>query len=144
MPIRECRAADVAAMSDRSSLGVTVLATRKWLRLRGFNKECVDIWMPDAGPSIDLLTAYRGGLVSWPEFSLFYKDEQRHATTCRVVRYDGKDIASDDVLDYGPLAVLGELEDAHGDVSVLCWEESLCHRFLLVDLAMETTCSNSH
>jgi uncharacterized protein YeaO (DUF488 family) len=141
MAIRECRAADVAAMKDRSALGATILTTRKWLRLRGFNKECVDFWLPDLGPSLGLLYGYRDGLIDWTSFAAQYEAEQRAATKCRVVRYINGNRArhTDEVVQRNPLTVLREIEKEHGLATVICWENTAieCHRHLLVALASE-------
>ena len=81
MPIKEARAADVAAMKDRRSLGVTILATRRWLRVKGLTKNSIDFWIPDLGPSLFLLEAYRKGDIDWTTFAERYKAEQQAATT---------------------------------------------------------------
>lgn len=142
MSIKESRVATVATMSDRSSLGVSILAMRKWPRTRGFNRFSVDYWLPDLGPSLGLLEAYRKGLIGWTAFAERYKDEQRAATQCRVVRYINGNRARNEheVVQRSPLAVLREIEEAHGLATVLCWEDTehqepkKCHRHLLVKL----------
>jgi uncharacterized protein YeaO (DUF488 family) len=140
MPIKECRAADVAAMSDRRSLGVSILVMRKWPRLRGFNRFSVDYWLPDLGPSLVLLEEYRKGSIDWTTFAEHYKAEQRAATSCRVVQYINGNRARNEreVVQRSPLVVLREIEEAHGTATVICWENTCeCHRFLLVAMANE-------
>jgi uncharacterized protein YeaO (DUF488 family) len=142
MPIKEARAADVAVMVDSKSLGLRVLVMRKWPRMRGFNKNSVDYWIPDAGPSITLLEEYRKGGMAWSVFAERYIAEQRAATSCRLVRYVDGVKQCDVTVAASPLFVLQGLEEAHGLVRVICWEDAEktdhhCHRFLLVDLAGE-------
>lgn len=138
MPIREARAADVAAMTDRSVLGASILVMRKWPRTRGFNRFSVDYWLPDLGPSLILLEAYRKGDIDWPAFAERYIAEQRSATTCRVVRYaNGKQI-NDYSVPISPIQYLRRQESENGLVTVICWEDTenqepkKCHRHLLV------------
>lgn len=139
MPIKEARAADVAAMEDSKSLGLRVLVMRKWPRMRGFTKNSVDLWLPDAGPSLSLLESYRKGDIAWLTFAERYKEEQRSATSCRVVEYSEGVKVRDEVLQRSPLAHLRAMEWAFEDVTVICWEntDTECHRHLLVALAGE-------
>lgn len=141
--IKEARVAIVKKMEDQSSLGQRILTMRKWPQ--GFAKTNVDFWIPDLGPSLDLLTAYQKKLIDWAEFSLCYKAEQRSATSCRVVRYINGNRARNahEVVQRAPLAVLREIEEEHGTATVLCWEDTenqepkKCHRHLLVAMANE-------
>lgn len=144
MPIKEARAADVAAMSDRSPLGASILVMRKWPRMRGFNKFSVDFWLPDLGPSLGLLYGYRDGLINWSAFAERYKAEQRAATTCRVVEYVEGVKVRDEVLQRSPMAHLRALEWAFGDATVICWEDTTCecHRFILQSMMLSLSLSN--
>ena len=134
MAIKEARVSTVKSMLDQSALGKRILAMRHYPR--GFSKTNVDIWLPDAGPSEELLAAYHKKEVDWTEFTQSYKAEQSSATRCRIVRYDS-DPKTDIVVNRSPLTVIREFEREYGDVSVMCIEECLCHRFLLVALALE-------
>jgi uncharacterized protein YeaO (DUF488 family) len=136
--LKEARVFDVRSSPDRLSFGLRVLVMRQWPR--GISRECVDVWMPDAGPSDALLAEYRAGLVSWSEFEQRYKTEQEAQQACRIVRYDGDSKVSDDVVPCSPVAVLQVFEDIHSTVTVMCWEDSeCCHRFILPGL-----CEVSH
>lgn len=145
MPIREARAADVAAMKDRSTLGASILVMRKWPRIRGVNKNSVDFWIPDLGPSLGLLYGYRDGLIDWTTFAERYDEEQRVATSCRIVRYinGNRTRKCDEVVQRSPLCVLREIEEEYGLATAICWEDTehqevkKCHRHLLVSLASE-------
>jgi uncharacterized protein YeaO (DUF488 family) len=131
--LKEARVFDVRSMPDREPLGLKVLVMRAWPR--GISRECVDVWMPDAGPSDALLAEYRAGLVSWAEFTDRYKAEQEAQQDCRIVRYDGDSKVSDHVVSCSPVAVLQVFEDMHDVVTVMCWEDSeCCHRFILPGL----------
>lgn len=145
--IRECRVATVATMTDRSALGASILGMRKWPRTRGFNRFSVDYWLPDLGPSLALLETYRKGTIDWAAFAERYKDEQRSATQCRVVRYINGNRARNprEVVQRSPLSVLREIEEEHGLATVLCWENTTCecHRHLLVALASEEDNDNA-
>jgi uncharacterized protein YeaO (DUF488 family) len=131
--IKEARVFDVRAMPDREPLGLKVLVMRQWPR--GISRSCVDVWMPDAGPSESLLADYRSGMASWDEFTERYKAEQEATQTCRVVRYANDSKVSDEVVSCSPVDVLQVFEDLHSTVTVMCWENSACcHRFILPGL----------
>ena len=53
--------------------GLRILATRYWVR--GLPKSAADLWMPNLGPSEKLLKSYKGGRISWREFSAAYRRE---------------------------------------------------------------------
>jgi uncharacterized protein YeaO (DUF488 family) len=96
--------------------GCRVLAMRQWPR--GVRKDRIDVWLKEAGPSRQLLKAYRDGL-SWEEFERRYRDEIL--------------LERPHVLDE-----LRALEAEHGDVTLLCFERmppaEHCHRLVLRDL----------
>lgn len=125
--IRECRVADVA-----QAKGQRVLIMRRWPR--GLKRTSVDVWVPDLGPSAELLKEYRDGLLDWQQFETRYKWEQADRRECRIVRYVGQEKA--DVIMYtSPLQVLRKIEEAHGDVTVMCWENcERCHRYTLLKM----------
>lgn len=134
MAILQARVADVKKMADQHVLGYRVLVMRRWPQ--GFARSNVNVWLPDAGPSLWLLKAYREGLVDWQQFEELYRDEQVRTATCRVVRYADAFLESDKLVSLSPLQVLSDLEQQHGTVTVMCWEDSCkCHRHILVDMA---------
>ena len=136
MPIKQARFLDVKSAEDRSQFGLRVLTTRRWLR--GCARTDIDVWLPDAGPSLALLTAYRKGDVDWSAFAARYQQEQRAATTCRIVRYANGKQVSDTPVPMSPLKVLEGLQKELGAVTVMYWEDTenqepkKCHRHLLV------------
>lgn len=138
MAIKEARIYDVKKMPDQSVYGLRVLTMRKWPQ--GFSRKHVDVWLPDAGPSVELLSAYRNNPLSWSwaQFAKNYEYEQKHQQTCRIVRYVNGERVSDEPVSRSPLNVLRELEEAFGTVTVMCWEDTkdqdvkMCHRHLLV------------
>lgn len=58
---------------DRELDGLRVLVTR--FRGRGLPKERYDIWMPNLGPSEELLRTVQSGTIPWAKFSTRYRDE---------------------------------------------------------------------
>lgn len=121
------------------SLGLRVLIMRRWPR--GIARQTVNVWLPDAGPSVELLDAYNGGLVQWDEFETRYHREQEALSSCRVVRYEGEGIVGDAREQLSPMQMLRELERQHGTVTVMCREQAgeHCHRHIVVrdfDLAL--------
>jgi uncharacterized protein YeaO (DUF488 family) len=82
-------------------------------------------WLPDAGPSVDLLTAYRAGALDWPAFAARYRQEMRVERAA--------------VLD---ALITRAQSDPPRPLVVLCWERldrqnPHCHRTLLVELLIE-------
>ena len=101
--------------------GLRVLVMRHWPR--GVQRERVDLWLKEAGPSNELLEAYNHAELGWYEFERRYRAEileQRSA-----------------VLDQ-----LRSLELEHGTVTLLCHERipprEHCHRQILADLLSST------
>ncbi len=104
-------------------VGTRVLAMRKphgfWLKAV---REVGGIWLPDAGPSADLLWDYRAGTLDWAAFADRYRHEmevERPAVLDQLLGYAAAD----------PLRTL----------IVLCWERldahhPHCHRTILVEL----------
>jgi uncharacterized protein YeaO (DUF488 family) len=63
-PLQQASIFDVRAMSEaeRASLGYLVLVMRRWPQ--GFSWEALNLqlWLPDAGPSPELLKAYQANM----------------------------------------------------------------------------------
>jgi uncharacterized protein YeaO (DUF488 family) len=97
--------------------GLRTLIMRRWPR--GIPKGQVDVWLKDAAPSVDLLDAYRRGLVGWGEFEQWYRAEISKERPA--------------VLDE-----IRDLERQHGKVRLLCFErippQAHCHRLVLLEL----------
>jgi len=122
---------------QQATYGLRVLTTRFWLRAAG--KRDIDIWMPDAGPSRDLLAAMRAGQLSDAEFLTRYEEEQRQATHCHIVCYVAGERVATRTLSCSPLAYLLQLGKRYGRVTILCWEAEplLCHRHRLLEVLQE-------
>ncbi len=119
----------------RKEYGLRVLTTRRWLR--GVSKNDVDIWLPEAGPSLELLFAWRHKqVVHWSDFVERYEAEQRACTYCKPVLYSpGK--REQKSFSVSPVSYLAWLASTQV-VTVLCWEQDdKCHRYELVKLIEE-------
>lgn len=119
----------VSTAIDRRADGLRILVTR--FRGRGLSASRYDVWMPALGPSEDLLSAVRGGNVSWAEFGRRYRAELfldgEIDTRNRTIRNHGQK---------STLRLIKHLADA-GNVTLLCHcaeDERHCHRHLLRDL----------
>jgi uncharacterized protein YeaO (DUF488 family) len=141
-PLGQASIFDVRTMSEveRVSLGYLVLVMRRWPQ--GFSWEALGLrlWLPDAGPSLELLRAYQRKQIDWEEFAQRYRDEQlglwRRAGYYKV----GKGKAGKRESQVSPLLHLHELRQHYGLVTVLCHErQGNCHRHVLVKLANEET-----
>lgn len=120
---------------ERKPYGLRVLTMRKWPR--GVRRDNIDVWVPSAGPTIELLTAYHTRSIVWEEFLTLYRLDQQSQRTCRVVTYEGGQPRQED-FPYRSLDHLKLLERQYGTVTVLCWENGpLCHRYTLVELLQE-------
>lgn len=120
--------------AEQQSYGLRVLTMRRWPR--GIRRQDIDLWIPTAGPSIDLLAALHMEAIDWETFLLRYCEEQERQQACRVVSYgeQGKPVSRD--YPYRSLDHLQSLERQHGIVTLLCWETGpLCHRYTLKRLA---------
>ncbi len=121
---------------ERTAYGLRVLTMRKWPR--GVRRSDIDLWMPSAGPSIELLMAYHMRSIVWEEFLALYRAEQQNQRTCRVVTYGEGGQPKQDDYPYRSLDRLRLLEQQHGTITVLCWETGpLCHRYTLMELLTE-------
>ncbi len=137
-PLQQASVLDVRAMTpeELAALGFRVLVMRKWPQ--GISWSRINLWLPDAGPSRQLLEAYQAGGIDWEEFAQRYRIEQRqdwnHAGYFKVGPGDEGRRQSG----MSPLQHLYDLRRQHGLVTVLCHErEGNCHRHVLVQLANE-------
>jgi uncharacterized protein YeaO (DUF488 family) len=139
MPIQEARIYDTRVLSvarQREKYGLRVLTTRKWLQ--GISKRDIDIWLPDAGPSLQLLEAWRKQEIIWNLFVAVYEQEQRACKQCRPVHYvDGAKVSPVGHVLYSPVRYLARLASEQV-VTVMCWEQGeQCHRHTMVRLVQE-------
>jgi uncharacterized protein YeaO (DUF488 family) len=131
--IQEARYCDVQNLTgyERTMCGLRVLTMRKWPR--GLRKIDVDVWIKDAGPSLELLADWRAGQIDWQAFLERYQSEQMARETCEIVEYrDGERVCVRTVAQ-SPVDYLERLSERQ-QVTVLCWEKEQCHRFALVEL----------
>jgi uncharacterized protein YeaO (DUF488 family) len=120
------------SQEERAVYGLRVLTMRKWPR--GVRRSDIDVWMPSAGPSIELLAAYHMRSIVWEEFLTLYQADQQSQSTCRVVTYEGGQPRQED-FPCRSLDHLKLLERQYGTITVLCWENGpLCHRYTLMEL----------
>src|SRR5712691_11020942 len=112
--------------AEQQSYGLRVLTMRRWPR--GVRRGDIDVWMPSAGPSIELLTVFHMRSIVWEEFLTLYRLDQQTQHACRVVTYAGGQPKQEDY-PYRSLDHLKLLEQGYGTITVLCWEDGpLCHR----------------
>jgi uncharacterized protein YeaO (DUF488 family) len=97
---------------DRSD-GCRVLVMRFWPR--GISKDKVDAWEKDLGTSPELIKAWKGKKISWPEFAHRYRQAMR-GQLCKIA----------------DLAEMARMRT----VTLLCGckDETRCHRSLLQEL----------
>jgi uncharacterized protein YeaO (DUF488 family) len=118
---------------ERSAYGLRVLIMRSWPR--GITKSDVDLWIPSAAPSAELLAAHCTGRMTWHDFTIIYRTSQIMAKSCRVLTYQSLDQPQVQIHEHRALDHLHILEREQKTVTLLCWEpEAPCHRFLLQEL----------
>jgi uncharacterized protein YeaO (DUF488 family) len=135
--IREACTTDVRQMArdEQTQLGTRVLVMRRWPR--GLSRHDVDVWLPDAGPSLDLLQRYRAKEIDWSQFEQEYRREQCEQKTCRVVWYSDGERTSDETVAFSPLKTLSKWSLAR-NIAVMCWENhEQCHRYIILDMLGE-------
>jgi uncharacterized protein YeaO (DUF488 family) len=111
---------------EASKDGLRILASR--FRGRGMPASCYGIWMPNLGPSEELLRAFLAQKLGWPEFGRRYRQELFEGGTIddrnRVIKNHGQKFT---------LRLLQMLAKKR-TITVMCQcpeETSQCHRFLL-------------
>jgi len=117
---------------EQRPYGIRVLTMRRWPR--GVRRKDIDLWVPSAGPSVELLAALHTGQMTWDLFLARYAQEQERQRRCHVITYEqGGPLPRDYTC--SSLDHLSRLECERGIVTVLCWEPNArCHRFLLKSL----------
>lgn len=143
-PLQQASIYDVRAMSDaeRANLGHLILVMRRWPQ--GFSWESLGLhlWLPDAGPSPELLKAYQSKQIDWEEFAQRYRIEQlnnwRRAGYYKVGKGDEGRRESQ----ISPLQQLDELRRQYGLVTIICHERTgNCHRYILEQLVNDKASS---
>lgn len=114
---------------DRKWDGLRVLVTR--FRGRGLPKERCDIWLPNLGPSEELLHKFQSGKIPWAEFRKRYRDELFEGGSIdkrnRTIKNHGQKFT---------LRLLNELA-AHAPVTLMCHcseDQRQCHRHVLQEV----------
>lgn len=116
--------------------GLRILATRS--PGRGVKKAWYDIWMPNLGPSTELLEKYRDEKITWEEYIVQYRIEMLEESTDK---FDKKNKHKNKGQFY-TLRLLRRLS-RRIDVTLICHcgeEEKHCHRHILRELILE--CEN--
>jgi uncharacterized protein YeaO (DUF488 family) len=128
--VKEARVHALKRLSqdERAHYGLRVLTMRKWPQ--GIARTHIDLWIPTAGPSQDLLSDHREGAITWQEFIARYEQEQRTQTECRVIDYRNGQ-KSEDWHQCRSVEYLKQLSQGQ-TITVLCWESGeQCHRYRL-------------
>lgn len=106
--------------------GFRVLAAR--FRGRGLSTDVYDAWMPNLGPSEELLRSFQSGAIGWAEFKRRYRDE--------LFEDSPLDARNRTIKNHGQKFTLRLLQEIarRGPVTVMCHcaeEQEHCHRHLL-------------
>lgn len=128
------------ADAEQKAYGLRVLTMRRWPR--GVRRSDIDIWIPSAGPSVELLLALHAGDLLWEQFLARYLEEQERQERCQVISYE-RGIPQPISYEKRSLDILMQLADERGTMTLLCWEQGTqCHRFALAKrLAALAVCS---
>ena len=111
---------------EREKDGLRILVAR--FRGRGMKANRYDVWMPNLGPSEELLHEFIEGRISWAVFGRRYGKE---------LLEDGSiDSRNATIKNHGQKFTLRLLQELgkHGNVTVMCHcaeDTEHCHRFLL-------------
>jgi uncharacterized protein YeaO (DUF488 family) len=141
-PFGQASVFDVRAMSEseRAGLGYLVLVMRRWPQGISWDALGLNLWLPDAGPSPELLKAYQTEQIDWEEFARHYRSEQQGLWRRAGYYKVGKGEEGRRESRVSPLHHLRELRKRYGLVTVLCHErQGNCHRHVLVQLVNEDT-----
>lgn len=125
----------------QAQYGLRILVMRQWPR--GVKRSCIDLWVPDAGPSKELLRRYNAEEIGWEQFRTEYIQEQRQAQGGRLIVYPRNPQVSRIESRYAvaPVVLLAWYARRQ-PVTILCWErEGHCHRYELQTLIEQTEMS---
>jgi Protein of unknown function, DUF488 len=118
----------------QAQYGLRVLVMRNWPR--GVRRTCVDLWVPDAGPSKPLLNRYNSQEIEWEQFKDEYIQEQAESRGGRLIIYPRSPLLDRIETRYPvrPVALLAWWARRQ-QTTLLCWERSgNCHRHALQTL----------
>lgn len=96
--------------------GKRILVMRKWPRGIGREKNKIDLWMKDVGPSVELLDDWNKRKIRWQEYEKRYLKEMES----QIIKIEE----------------LAKLAIKEGSITLLCKEKTddKCHRRLLLIL----------
>ena len=121
----------------RAGFGLLVLVMRRWPR--GLSWADIHLWLPDAGPSRQLLQDFHVGGLSWEAFLSRYRDEQLGDWRRAGYYKTGKGSVGAHALTAPPLQSIRQLLLEHERVTLLCHERGeQCHRHELLKLVQES------
>ena len=109
--------------------GLRILCSR--FRGRGLTSDHYDVWMPNLGPSEDLLRSFLAGSIEWPEFGRLYKAELRESSSL--------DIKNRTIKNHGQkftLRLLQQIAEKQ-PITLMCQcaeDEEHCHRHILANI----------
>ena len=114
--------------------GLRVLVAR--VRGRGLAKDAYDVWMPNLGPSEQLLSEIRGGEISWADFARRYKAELFEDASI--------DQRNRNIKNHGQKFTLRLLQELgrRSDVTLMCHcaeDAEHCHRYELKKIVGQST-----
>lgn len=118
----------------QNQYGLRVLVMRQWPR--GISRTCIDLWVPDAGPSRQLLSRYNSQEIDWEQFKDAYIQEQAEARDSRLVVYPRGSLSDRIETRYPvrPVSLLAWYARSQ-KTTLLCWERTgHCHRHELQPL----------
>jgi uncharacterized protein YeaO (DUF488 family) len=125
-PLPKLRTKSVVSPIEPKRDGLRILVAR--FRGRGLPSSRYDVWMPNLGPSEELLRAFLTGKIAWPEYTKRYQSE--------LFELGPIDARSRTIKNHGQkftLRLLRELAQRE-PVTLLCHcaeDELQCHRHLL-------------
>jgi uncharacterized protein YeaO (DUF488 family) len=120
------RTKSVFSPVERDRDGLRILASR--FLGRGLPKEQYDVWMPNLGPSEQLLHGFKSDRIGWPEFKRRY--------TAELFEGGAIDDRNERIRNHGQLFTLRLLKHlaAYEPITVMCVcpeEQEHCHRHVL-------------
>ena len=121
----------------QAQYGLRVLVMRNWPR--GIRRSCIDLWVPDAGPSKQLLQRYNSQELDWEQFREAYIQEQAEARGGRLLIYPRSPLLDRIETRYPvrPIVLLAWWARRQ-QTTLLCWERTgNCHRQVLQDLVTQ-------
>lgn len=135
---------DVRGLSPeqaQAQYSLRILVMRQWPR--GVKRSSVDLWVPDAGPSKDLLRRYNTEEIDWEQFRAEYIQEQSQAQGGRLIVYPRNPQVSRIESRYSVAPVVLLAWYARRQLTTLfCWERTgNCHRHELQVLVEQSVVS---